>query len=630
MLARLTDLAEKEEAAEVRLQLASSAQRLTKQDTLPLLQKLMGHKQDARDPFLPLMIWLAYEPRVAGHQGADAPRSPNLGWLRDNAVGNPLVTDEIVPRTMRRLATTGKADDLAACVAFLGGVKDAAVRRRALEGLTQALQNRLVDPPTGWERVRDTLLADGDKEVQRLANRLAVNFRDVQAARRALAVARDVKKPMAERLDAIRTVAVAYPPEALPPLYELLAKDPSNAIRCEVCRALAAFDDDPKKPAVPKAVLAGWKGYPLEVRAEAVNLLAGRKEWARELLNAVGTKQVPATDLHNNVIVRIHAHKDKGLDEQVRKVWGVVRDKASSEELNALITKMRGQLHQGRASFERGRKVFENQCAKCHKFDGKGSDAGPELDGAGRDIEYLLVNVLDPNRIIGQPYFKRFIVLKNGRIEDGLLHAEDGQSITLKGENNALKVIQKKDIQEMEVQEKSLMPEGLAGTMTEQDFRDLVRYLMAHPFLTEVAVAGPFPVKEVPAVTLANPLAVKGVKWEWPVVGSPGRIPLPAGAGDGEQVAFIVAEVTTPAAQRTRLQIGVAHPVQVWLNGKHVYQGKPGSGPAAPDQVSVEVDLCEGSNQLLFKVAYRGGQEALYARLLDPHRLLTHPEPKGK
>ena len=43
--------------------------------------------------------------------------------------------------------------------------------------------------------------------------------------------------------------------------------------------------------------------------------------------------------------------------------------------------------------------------SKCHQFDGKGAEVGPPLDGAGRDIEYILVNVIDPNRVIGAPYF---------------------------------------------------------------------------------------------------------------------------------------------------------------------------------------------------------------------------------
>ena len=35
-----------------------------------------------------------------------------------------------------------------------------------------------------------------------------------------------------------------------------------------------------------------------------------------------------------------------------------------------------------------------------------------------------------------------------------------------------------------------MMPEGLTAGMTPQDFRDLVRYVMANPFLTDVTVNG--------------------------------------------------------------------------------------------------------------------------------------------
>ncbi len=71
--------------------------------------------------------------------------------------------------------------------------------------------------------------------------------------------------------------------------------------------------------------------------------------------------------------------------------------------------------------------------------------------------------------------------MKNGRIETGLLAAEDERSITLKAENDARKVIQKKDVEELTVQQKSVMPEGLAGAMSVQDFRDLIRYVWSTP-----------------------------------------------------------------------------------------------------------------------------------------------------
>jgi putative membrane-bound dehydrogenase-like protein len=618
-LRRLVELAREESAPEVQLELASAALRVGKREnTGPLLRVLLEHKQAAHDPVLPQMLWLGYEQKLIGAAKEE------LDWLKGNAAGNPLLTETIVPRAMRRLAATGKKEDLEACLAFAVGAKDTAVRRQALEGLVLAFQNRQVEAPAGWKDARAELLRSADADLQRLVGRLSVSFQDVEAIRRALGVARDTTKPVPDRIQALRDLALAHPAEALEPLLALLADDPRTEVRAEACRALAAYDSPAALRDIPGAVLAGWKGYPPAVRTEAVNLLAGRKEWARALLTAVGKKEVPPTDLTNNTILRIQAFKDKQLNELITTAWGRLRD--TPADLNALIDKMRGELHAGAGSFERGRKVFENTCGKCHKFEGKGSDVGPELDGAARDIEYLLVNVLDPNRVVGAPYLERLVALKNGRVERGLLAAEDETSVTLKTENAAQKVIAKKDIDELTVGEKSFMPEGLAGTISVQDFRDLIRYVMAHPFLTDVALAGPFPADAAVKLDPDKPLTAAGVKWSKPVVGVPGQIALSAVKDNGPAVMYVTAEVTAPSPTRTRLLLGSGGTVRAWLDGKEVYQGKPGNGPATPDQAGVDVDLRQGTNRLLFRVVYQGDKEALYARLLDPQRRLKYPE----
>jgi putative membrane-bound dehydrogenase-like protein len=609
MLEKLTWMAKHDPAPEVRLQLASTAGRLTGQDPVPLLQHLMEHQEDARDPCLPLMIWFAYEPRV--------PRAPNtaLSWLKQSASGNPLVLDAILPRTFRRLAATGESTSLAACIEFLGGMRDTRVRIKALEGLLKGFENRQADAPASWKGVLALLRGDRDPEVQRLARRLAVHFRDFEALRRSLAVARDNKRELNERIDALHDLAMAHPEDALHPLENLLKDETDAVLRCEICRTLGSYH----QPEIARAVLAGWNHYPPEVRAEAVNLLAERKEWARELLAAVGRKEVPRTDLHNNIILHLRGLRDPQLNSQIEAVWGKVRDQTPAE-FSALIERMRTSLFQGRGSLERGRKVFESQCAKCHKFEGTGHDVGPNLDGAARDIDYLLVNILDPNRVVGQPYYTHFVALKDGRVETGLLAAQDAQSITLKTENDALKVVQRKDIDALTVQEKSLMPEGLHNNMSQQDFRDLIYYVMLNPFLTQVAVAD----CPAAAINMADPLHSQNVSWSWPIVGPPGKIPLPARRVAGGGTACISAQAIAPTAMRTRLQIGAAHPVQIWLNGNLVYKGTPGKRPAAPDQDGVAVELQEGVNQLVFEVRYDGANEALYARLLDPQRKLKY------
>jgi putative heme-binding domain-containing protein len=440
-----------------------------------------------------------------------------------------------------------------------------------------------------------------------------------------LSLARDSRKPLPERIDAIRDLAVAHSGEALAPLEDLLAQEASAELRGEICRALAAYD----APEIATRVLTGWKSYPAEVRVEAVSLLAGRKDWARELLAAVGRKEVPRTELNDNTILRIRALRDPKLNQQIETVWGRVREQ-SPAELNLLIERLRTALYQDRGSIASGRKVFEEQCAKCHRFEGQGHDVGPNLDGAARDIDYLLVNVLDPNRVVGQPYYTRFVALKNGRIETGLLAAEDGQSVTLKNENDALKVILKKDIEEMTVQDRSLMPEGLNKNMSVQNFRDLIRYLMANPFLTEVAVAGPFTPGSADGVDLTDPLHSPKVSWSRPVVGPPGKIPLPARKNGKESLAYVAAEVMAPRKLRTRLLLGSISPAHVWLNGKSIYHGTASRGQTTPDQTGIDVQLQEGTNRLLFRIAYWNDREFLYARLLDPQRTLRYRDSQAQ
>src|SRR5262249_3762578 len=83
----LAGLPKTEAAAAVRLELASAALRMgDRLDTTPLVQALLLRKEDAKDPVIPQLLWLAYEKQL-GKERTD------LNWLRDNATGNPLLTD---------------------------------------------------------------------------------------------------------------------------------------------------------------------------------------------------------------------------------------------------------------------------------------------------------------------------------------------------------------------------------------------------------------------------------------------------------------------------------------------------------------------------------------------------------
>jgi len=592
------------EHAAIRREIASAVIRLGQShDLRPIVHALMvGPPQDVSDPVLPHLIWLGYEAILA--RADIAALDAELAWLAaesmprvlkaDHIIVEPMLTDYIIPRVTRRLAASGKTEHLIRCLDFVLKLTDnyGSCREKALAGLVLALQGRLVDAPSNWVKVRTELLATKNVGLTEQVNKLSVSFRDSEAVRRALADVADEKLTIEVRVEAARALALLRPDNGDSVLLQLVSGNVPISLRVEAARSLSAYP----RPDLADGVLADWEKYPPQVRGEIVSTLASRREWSRTLLAAVGEKRVARTELTDNHILRIRAYRDRALDEQILKVWGKFRD--TPADLTKLIDKVRSSLFEGDASFDRGKVVFENLCAKCHKFEGKGADVGPALDGAARDIEYLLANILDPNRVIGQPYFIHLIERKNGTSEFGLLAGEDQLSITLKGENGALKVIAKKDIDSHTIQEKSLMPEGLDKNLTPQALRDVIRYVMANPYVINVTVNG-------------KPL----------IVGPPGRIPLPEAKDHGE--ATIMAEVTAPAAMKTKLLLGAAGATTVKLNGTAVFQGSlTGS---QPDQTTIDVQLKEGINRLTIEAKYKGVNAAVYARFADPERKLRYP-----
>lgn len=597
-LGHLVEQVKKDNSPAVRRELASAAIGLAdSMDVTPLLRALMAHKEDANDPQIPHLVWLAYEKVISKKEGASTPVEKELAWLAEQAPDNAFVRDQIVPKVMRRLVATGQPDDLKQCIKFVATVKDANTREKALDGLTVALASQTVNAPEGWAELQAELRKDANPKLVVFVNKLAVSFRDPAAIKRAIDAATNTRLTAEMRAEAVRQIGVLKPADGVKLLLALIGQDAAPSVRAEATRALAAFDD----PKVPAELLVRWNNLPKELRPDVVNTLATRKEWAKALLGAMAAGKVDRAAVTDNTILRIQAFKDNDLNKLIEKAWG--RTRPTPADLNATIDKTRASLHEGASSFVRGRTVFENTCAKCHKFEGKGADVGPPLEGAARDIEYILVNVIDPNRVIGAPYFLRTARLLDGTIQQGVLAEEDDKSITLKQENGVLRKIAKADLEgPVQVVEKSLMPEGLGYNMTPQDFRDLVRYLMANPFLTDVTVNG----GKVSA-------------------GTPGRIALPDTKGGP---AVIEAEVTATDDLKTAIRIGSSADYEVRLNGTAIGTGKGTGKQVQPDQAGFEIALPKGTHKVAIVAKTGGG--VVFARFTDPDRKLRYPDVEEK
>jgi putative membrane-bound dehydrogenase-like protein len=134
---------------------------------------------------------------------------------------------------------------------------------------------------------------------------------------------------------------------------------------------------------------------------------------------------------------------------------------------------------------ERGRKVFLNAekslCVKCHRVGEQGERIGPELTGIGARFGrvYLVESILDPNRAVVPGFATLRLELKDGRVFTGVKASETDTTLTL-ADNEAKKhELKKADIQEQRPVGVSTMPDGAEKRMTEQEFIDLVAYLVS-------------------------------------------------------------------------------------------------------------------------------------------------------
>ena len=460
-LARFAEMAGTDPSPVVRLELAAALQRLPLEQRWDILAPLTRAGGDAKDHNIPLMLWYAAEPLAE----ADTARVLRL------ALASPIPP---LPEFMvRRIAAIGTPAAFAALVDQ--GIKQApnpSVRLLVLRGMNEALKGRRqVAMPPSWPEAFSTLVRDADPEVRAQATALSVTFGDPKALEALRGVLADAQAARAQRLEALESLLKARATGLAPTLRGLLA---DADLRPAALRGLAAFDD----PETPGAILKVYGSLPPAERRDALNTLAARPDFAGKLLAAVAEKAVPAADLSADVVRQMRNLKSPGLDEQIGKLWGAVRE--TSADRAKEIARMKALLSAKPATAPDprvGRTVFAKTCAQCHTLFGEGGKVGPELTGSNRaDLDYLLSNILDPSALIGKDYVAHVIATADGRTLTGIIRAEDKDSITLVTANETL-VIPKTEVEGRKPSDQSMMPEGILQPLSEAEIRALVAYL---------------------------------------------------------------------------------------------------------------------------------------------------------
>ncbi len=164
--------------------------------------------------------------------------------------------------------------------------------------------------------------------------------------------------------------------------------------------------------------------------------------------------------------------------EQIRRVIAYIRSLTRSPSESTWKPYITGDPQAGRKFFfDLKGKV---QCARCHTIGGEGGRIGPVLDriAARRAPEFIMESILEPSRDIAPEYETVAVAAKDGRVITGLRINETNFNIQLREENGRFHSLLKRDLEEVKVLKKSLMPENFGEQLTVKELHDLFAYLM--------------------------------------------------------------------------------------------------------------------------------------------------------
>jgi putative heme-binding domain-containing protein len=127
-----------------------------------------------------------------------------------------------------------------------------------------------------------------------------------------------------------------------------------------------------------------------------------------------------------------------------------------------------------------GAKVFQKaQCAKCHRFGGRGEGVGPDLSMVSQRFQRkeILESILFPSQVISDQYASKTVVTEDGKTYTGLVAPAGEEAVTILQSNGEKLTIAHADINETAPSKVSAMPEGLLGALSLDEIADLFAYL---------------------------------------------------------------------------------------------------------------------------------------------------------
>lgn len=245
-----------------------------------------------------------------------------------------------------------------------------------------------------------------------------------------------------------------------------------SGTRRALLRALARTVDARAAPLL--AEVAVDPALDSEMRGLVIRGLARSETGARMLLDLGKGERMPqdAGEMASRVLAQAPW---PAIREEAARVFGVPRAAGAASVAMAELLGLRGDAGLGA-------RVFRSEkagCLGCHRVGSEGVDFGPALGGIGAKLgrQALYESILDPSAGIAFGYEGWEVETRSGDEVLGIVASETEEELAIRQSTGLVTRVRKADLARRERLRLSVMPAGLAESLTREELVNLVEYL---------------------------------------------------------------------------------------------------------------------------------------------------------
>jgi uncharacterized protein len=237
-------------------------------------------------------------------------------------------------------------------------------------------------------------------------------------------------------------------------------------------QAIAASD----APEAGQLILDEYGSWTPAAQKSGIRILVMRPEWTGALLDAISEGKLRGSDLTLDQRQALSSHPVRRVAARARRILSDSGGLPSPDREQVLAELM--PLTEQVGDAERGKKIYKEQCAKCHVHSGEGTRIGPDLDRHGRAFESRTADAHHRSQSRRGREFSALYGRDRGRTSPpGTTGLGIKTSLELYDTEGKQQLLLREDVEQIVASSKSLMPDGFEKQITEDGMRDLLEFL---------------------------------------------------------------------------------------------------------------------------------------------------------